>query len=172
MSIEIRPATVSDAEGIAAVHIESWRAAYKGDVPAEVLEALSVKERASGWRLHLESPVIHVSVATSDERVVGFGAVRPTRDETGESGVGEIPTIYVLSSIWRQGIGRALCESILREARTLGFSAVTLWVLSSNRRAREFYEAFGFRLDGGAKIDTALTGTKLHEVRYRIATCL
>jgi hypothetical protein len=41
-----------------------------------------------------------------------------------------------------------------------------LWVLASNEQARRFYEAAGWRPDGGAQT-IELGGATLEEVRYR-----
>jgi hypothetical protein len=38
-----------------------------------------------------------------------------------------------------------------------------------NDRARRFYEALGWQADGAVRTDTQLTGTAVHEVRYRTA---
>ncbi|WP_306428702.1 hypothetical protein [Robertmurraya siralis] len=40
----IREATLSDAEGIAKVHVDSWRTTYKGIVSDVFLEQLSYKK--------------------------------------------------------------------------------------------------------------------------------
>lgn len=44
----------------------------------------------------------------------------------------------------------------------LAFGEATLWVLHGNRRARHFYEALGWRLDGTERIESELTGSPLH----------
>ncbi|MEU6929538.1 hypothetical protein AB0A05_10295 [Streptomyces sp. NPDC046374] len=41
----IREAAPSDAAAVAAVHIRSWRAAYRGLVPDAYLDSLDVGER-------------------------------------------------------------------------------------------------------------------------------
>jgi hypothetical protein len=43
--VTVRAATLADAEGIARVHVDAWRWAYRGDVPDAFLAALSVAER-------------------------------------------------------------------------------------------------------------------------------
>jgi Acetyltransferase (GNAT) family. len=53
---------------------------------------------------------------------------------------------------------RLLTDSGCREA--------ILWVLESNQRARRFYEAAGWRADGGHKIDESY-GFPMSLVRYR-----
>jgi hypothetical protein len=48
--VHVRSATTGDAEVIATVHVRSWQGAYVGLVPAEILDGLSVEERADMWR--------------------------------------------------------------------------------------------------------------------------
>jgi len=82
--------------------------------------------------------------------------------------VAEIVAIYVLPAHWRKGAGRTLCDRALAQAKKDGYRAVTLWVLSSNHFARQFYEAMRFRLDGAAKTDKASDGSELPEIRFRM----
>ena len=42
--VTIRPAEISDALGIARVHVNAWRETYKGIIPDSVLDALSYEE--------------------------------------------------------------------------------------------------------------------------------
>jgi ribosomal protein S18 acetylase RimI-like enzyme len=167
MVIVIRQARADDAEAIAGVHIDSWRAAYRDQMPDQILNALDVKERAQQWREWLEIPELSAFVATVDGLVAGFCCLGPSRDNDAQDTVGEIPTVYVLPSHWRQGIGRLLCERTFTEARNRGFAEVSLWVLDSNERGRRFYESLGFRTDGKTKTDAQLTGAPLREIRYR-----
>ena len=54
----------------------------------------------------------------------------------------------------------------LRALADEAFAEATLWVLDTNERARRFYEAGGWRLDGADKVDT-IGGVGIREVRYR-----
>jgi ribosomal protein S18 acetylase RimI-like enzyme len=58
-------------------------------------------------------------------------------------------------------------DHALDDLRQRGFSAITLWVLYTNDRARGFYKAMGWTADGASKVD-ARPGLKLHEVWYRL----
>jgi GNAT superfamily N-acetyltransferase len=78
-----------------------------------------------------------VIVAELDGRVAGFAAVV----------AGELDGLFVEPDLWRQGVGRALTDAAVHEARRRGF---TLWVVASPT-AREFYEKCGFSVEGEAK---------------------
>jgi len=51
----IRPARPGDENGIARVHVESWRSTYRGIMPDAVLDGLSQERRARHWKTVLES---------------------------------------------------------------------------------------------------------------------
>lgn len=102
-------------------------------------------------------------VAESDGVVVGYVAVGPTHDENGD---GELFAIYVQPKQWGTGVGRALIEAGEERLRELGHEDAHLWVLEDNPRARRFYEAAGWAVDGTAR-RIEIFGFDLDEVRYR-----
>ena len=53
--INLRSATVADAEAIAAVRIESWLATYRGMIPDEYLDSMKLEESILHWRTILEA---------------------------------------------------------------------------------------------------------------------
>ena len=163
--MRIRPASIEDAAAIAAVHIASWRAIYRGHMPDSVLDALDLEQRTIQWRQRLGVPDVDCLVAEAPP-VVGFCNLAPSRDPHGVPDTGEITAIYLDPTHWRRGLGRKLVAAALARARERGYHAVTLWVLGENQRARSFYEAVGFFLDGGERTDTRLIGAPLHEVRF------
>ena len=107
-------------------------------------------------------------VCLRDGVVIGWLNWGPSRDPAEERKVLEIRAIYALPEVWGQGVGHALLtDAIARCVAEGGWEAVVLWVLADNPRARRFYEAHGFALDGGRK-DVALLGADpLEELRYR-----
>jgi ribosomal protein S18 acetylase RimI-like enzyme len=168
--LQIRPATIADARRIAKIHVETWRAAYRGQIPDDILDALDINRRAIFWDKHLATQSRGVSVAELDKEIIGFCDLIPSRDaDSNSKEIGEIAAIYIQPEFWRKGAGDALCRHSLKEGRLQNYSAVTLWVLGSNTAARNFYEAIGFNLDGATKVDKSFQNYELHEVRYRIS---
>jgi GNAT superfamily N-acetyltransferase len=166
----IRPATITDARRIAEVHVETWRAAYRGQIPDSVLDALNIQSREAFWTGRLAEPASKILAAVNRGAIIGFCDLIPTRDKDVDGrGTGEIAAIYVQARFWRKGTGRALVNHALAEARRCGYEAVTLWVLATNDSAKKFYTAMGFRPDGAAKTEKMTGGTELQEVRFRLA---
>jgi GNAT superfamily N-acetyltransferase len=166
----IRWASVADAEGMARVHVESWEAAYRGLIPDEVIDRLSVERRTAGWNQMLRDPERRTAVFVAEHsgELVGLCAVGPTRDDDLDAErVGEVRAIYVLPDYWGHGHGKDLMMESLDWLRSGGFAAAMLWVLDTNTIGREFYEQGGWRLDDAVKVDESF-GAPLNEVRYRI----
>lgn len=157
----VRDATPGDAEAIARVHVRAWQVGYAHVFPPEKLAGIDEAARARGWRDGLESGW----KVLVPEDLSGFAGVGPSREAERE---GELYAIYVAPEQWGTGRGRLLMEHALEELRAQGFAEATLWVLEDNPRARRFYEAAGWRLDGATKDDTFL-GIPVREVRYRIS---
>jgi ribosomal protein S18 acetylase RimI-like enzyme len=168
--VRIRPATVEDADALAVVHVLSWQAAYVGQVPQEHLDALDPATRRDRWAdiLRTIQPPTATTVLEHDhEGVIGFVSIGPGQDDDADPTRGELMAIYVAPAYWGLGAGRRLMDEALRQLRAAGFASATLWVLASNSRAREFYEAFGWRPDGTTTTDHS-RGFPLDEVRYHV----
>lgn len=166
--MNLRPATISDAEAIARAHVLTWQTSYRGLVPDDFLDALVVESRADTWRVVLgEANPTHATwVGLIDGQVVGFAHVGPSRDDDARDGVGELYAIYVLAEHQGRGVGQAL---IRVAASWLGerYRSATLWVLEANERSRRFYEMSGWRFDGTTKRDDR-GSFALEEARHRI----
>lgn len=81
----------------------------------------------------------NILVAECEEGLIGFGVVGVAGDQA------EIESLAVSPSARRQGIGRSLCESLMRWARMRGANRALLEVRVSNDTARALYESLGFQ---------------------------
>ena len=161
--MEIRPATPRDAKGVSGIQERGWQTAYRHVFPPADLDRGGFVH-VSRWRRRFVQPPPGWStfVAEENDDVVGFASVGPSRDE---EGVGELYAIYVDPGSWSQGVGRALLDRAEAELRG-EYREATLWVLEDNPRARSFYEAHGWVLDGARKAEERW-GVHAPEVRYR-----
>jgi ribosomal protein S18 acetylase RimI-like enzyme len=166
--MQIRDAIVSDAHRIAQIHVASWRAAYRGQMPDVVLDNLDVEKRAAFWREHLNRQPTGTFLAELEGKIIGFCDLVRSRDQDSDPQiVAEIAAIYIDPDYWHRGTGRALCFRAMEAARLQHFTEVTLWVLASNTAARNFYQAMGFHPDEATRSES-FANRELHEVRYRI----
>lgn len=67
---------------------------------------------------------------------------RPRERHVGELG------LSVLKAFWFLGLGRAVCEAAIMDAREIGLTRVELRTRQDNARAISLYEDLGFRVEG------------------------
>jgi ribosomal protein S18 acetylase RimI-like enzyme len=164
--MNIRPALESDALGVARVHVDTWREAYRGIVPDAYLESLSLDKRESIWRVAIADGTPELWVVDSGSEITGWAAFGPSRDIDAARSAGELEAIYVMPSSWGKGLGQSLWQVARRRLVQRGFLSATLWVLKDNLRATRFYRAAGFVEDLASEKEIVIGGRKLLEVRY------
>ncbi|MFI5285890.1 MAG: GNAT family N-acetyltransferase [Candidatus Dormibacteria bacterium] len=167
--IAIRDATPSDAEAIAALHLASWLAAYRGIVPDECLNTVTIQSRVTRWRRALsaaESPLIETVVAVDRATILGVCS-SGLRRQPASSDVGEVYALHVRPDCRRHGFGKLLLDGAVRRLATRGLTGAVLWVLRENASARRFYEAQGWSFTGEERTDDR-EGYDIPEARYAI----
>lgn len=156
--MEIRPARRDELRATEAVRIASWQVAYRGIVPADVLDALRVTPEKVAWlEEQYDGHGCDAVVAVDGDEVVGMAVHGPCRDDD-RWGERELYALYVLPSHWGTGAGQGLWDACQ--------PVTSVWVLADNARARRFYERNGFRPESTKEITI---GVPLVEVRYLLA---
>ncbi len=139
--ISLRAATAEDAGAIAAVHIASWRVAYRGILSDDLLDGLTLEGRTEIWQARIAS--WEVTVAQDADRIVGLCELRRERDRPPL-----IHALYLDPEVLRAGIGTRLVRDTAKRLRAEGEREVTLNVVVGNDRARAFYDHLGFMPTG------------------------
>jgi ribosomal protein S18 acetylase RimI-like enzyme len=169
--VELRDATPADARAIAAVNVASWRVAYRGLIPDDVLAGLSVPDRERFWfdTLSAQGPRTSVVVAAAVHAVVGFAAAGPPVDpaDRADPTLGDLYALYLDPGSWGRGIGARLHATVLDRLRARGFTSAGLWILDGNQRAWRFYHRHGWTDTGRTQVDRGPAGIELHERRLR-----
>lgn len=166
MKFLIREAVIKDAYENALCHTMSWRSAYKGIVPDEYLNNISVEERAEKFRYYInESKEYERYCAVYENKIIGILCIGKSRDED-KPDTGEIVAIYLIEEFWGKGYGRQMMNYATDKLKQMGYNEIILWVLEENSRARRFYEKCGFIFDGTKKEITI--GKPLIEIRYTL----
>jgi len=145
--VTLRDARAADARDIAAMHVASWRTAYPGLLPAAVLEGLSVERRTATWQRVLGDGHQFVVVAVAGWQVIGVGHAGPARDADVGTSTGQLTTLYLAPGTWGAGTGRALHDAALDRLAAAGYDSAVVWMLSTNDRARRFYQRQGWARD-------------------------
>lgn len=141
--LTIRRAAAPDAEIIAAIHVASWEASYRGLLDDAEFEKRPLAIRVTQWSNILANPQTLVLVAGStDGTVCGFASARfLDRETTGFDSY--LATLYLLPEWKGRGIGRALLRAIACEL--LGGATNMMLRTLRNNPARSFYERLGAR---------------------------
>jgi ribosomal protein S18 acetylase RimI-like enzyme len=165
----IRAARVEDAAVTAAIRVRGWQAAYRRQLPDELLDTLSMDRDTIRFADHIgHLPADRrVWVAELEGDVVGFASTGPSRDPDTD-GTGEVYAIYVRPDRYSRGIGTMLLDHAVADLASRGYREAVLWTLETNTSAQRFYERAGWRPDGAEKADR-MDEFELREVRYRLS---
>ncbi len=158
----IRKANIDDKSAIARIYVNSWKFAYKGIVPQDYLDSLSVDEYME--RLKDQTELDEFLLVLNGD-VVGLAKIIECRDDDLCSEA-EIQTIYFLPEFIGRGYGNLLLKWMIEYAGSIGYKNIVVWVLTENKRARKAYERVGFQKDK-VKLVT-IGGKELRETRYSL----
>lgn len=144
MTVTIRHANQNDAAAIADIYNEAIRAT----TATFDTEPISAEERVGWLKAHDQRhPVL---VAQLHGKVVGWAALtmwsdRPAYSQTAES------SFYVAEHFRGQGVGRALKERLIEEARRLGYHTILARVAEESDASIRVNASFGFQHVGTMK---------------------
>lgn len=140
--IEIFDAGQGDADVVARVHAESWKATYRGILPDTYLDGEVDSERARYWRNALATtryPI--VKLACEAGAIVGLIALHDDPDDGGYDLT--IEHLHLLPESKGHGLGRRLMKEAAIAAQADGAENICLWVFEDNSAAIGFYERLG-----------------------------
>ncbi len=167
-AVEVRAATVDDVPAVCIIRMRSWRAAYAGLMPQQVIDALDIGTMWSTWRAaihHAATPSTRLFVAGAPGEVHAYAWVRPL-DGTSTT-TGEVGAMYSDPTAWGTKAGWTVFSAAVAFLRDQGFDELSLWMLKGNERAGRFYERAGWVLSGEEQTTETPVGSYV-EVRYRL----
>lgn len=141
MPIEIRDATVADADALLRIYnVEVLEGTATFDVEPRSLDDQKrwLVDRSGG---HV------VLVAELDGAVIGFGSLSKFRERAAYSTTVE-NSVYVDPAHHRMGVGRALLAELIERARLHGFHSVIARIAGSNAGSVALHESVGFEMVG------------------------
>ena len=147
--LTIRPATPTDVDEVTRIYIDSWNAGY-GELMSQADRTVT-PDLVERWSHDLARPAPHRWwVAERMVSIVGVVGIGPSRDPV-DPQLGELDTIAGDTPHWRTGIGRALMSLALQYLVSDGYNEALVWTVESYERGIAFYEATGWRRDGGVR---------------------
>lgn len=134
----IRKANADDALIIAEINVDTWKKAYAGLLPSELLANRNVDEkRINSWKENIANPD-HIVLVYEDKKVCGYLWGGKKRDKIDIPY--EIYAIYVSPECQNSGIGRAL---IAEYKKMINNKPFYLYILKGNASASAFYQKMG-----------------------------
>ena len=158
----IRKANLSDAPGIAKVHVDSWRSTYKGIIPQSFLDGLSYEQRTILWKNNISDKNNTIYVAENEGEIIGF-VTGGTRNTNKEAGASDLTSIYLLEEWQGKTIGKKLLNQIMIAFLEQGYQKIYVDVLAANK-TRQFYQYYGAEYVKTVQLNIA--GKTLYEEIY------
>lgn len=161
--MKIRKTAPGDGQGIANVHINSWKTTYKGIISDDYLNSMDFEKRAESWEKIIESgDGLNFIAQNESGEIVGFasGGQEQTDDPKYK---GEVYAIYILESHQRKGLGKKLIKPVIEGLINRDFPNLVIWALEENA-CRSFYESLGGKIVNKKPI--LISGSPLVEVAY------
>ncbi|MCL6603662.1 MAG: GNAT family N-acetyltransferase [Paenibacillus sp.] len=140
--MNVRLASVNDIEGIARVHVDSWKSTYHGILPDTVLANISIETRINNWKLILnnlhQDEVIYI-IEDDSGNIVGFVHGGKCREMEYDF---ELYALYLLKTAQGNGYGKLLFNKIVQTLQQRNYQSLMLWVLEENPSIY-FYKRLG-----------------------------
>ena len=149
----IRTATLTDAEQLAALAERTFRDTFAADNSTDDMDAY-VRDAFSLDRLRGElvddGNTFLLAYVDGGEQPTGYAKLRSGTTDPSVNGPDpiELERLYADRSAIGRGVGAALMQASLDEARSRGYRTLWLGVWERNDRAIAFYQRWGFKAVG------------------------
>jgi phosphinothricin acetyltransferase len=137
-NLTIRAAAADDLPAIMGIY--NW--AVNQTFATLDAEPLSKEEAAEWWEAHGRRSVLVVA-EDADDGVIGWARLLPWSRRGMAATVENL--VYVDPLHHGKGIGRALIQRLMQEARALGYRTIVAQVAADNIAGRKLHDAMGFR---------------------------
>jgi len=144
----IRKVQQGDAKTLAYVQTESWKAAFKGIVPADLLTKYTEITCAENMYTRLLEENIgngYILEINGNPHCIAYWDATREKDMPGYA---ELICIHSLQNKWHQGYGSQMMSRVLYDIRKADYKKVMLWVFEENSGAINFYQKHGFTANG------------------------
>jgi GNAT superfamily N-acetyltransferase len=159
MPITVALGDPSEVDAAVSVFVRSGQARRKGrPIPPD---------RIAHVRASLSDPASWFFVADDGGSTVGMALAMPSRSDDGSgslrAGLCYLDLIFVVPERWGEGIGSAILDAVLADARTRGYRKVHLWTHDDNDRAQVLYRSRGFAPTGRSRPSASEEGSQSSE---------
>ena len=141
MMVSFRLAGSEDAKKLAEIRCMSWRSAYRGIYPDEMLDYFDFAAHEKQFQKQMQNPKTEVYIVQNDGRDIGYVTLS-RRDSYKDFGVC-MDSLYLLPEVQGKGVGREIMKFVRKQCRKMGYSKFYHSCNPHNHRARAFYTAMG-----------------------------
>ena len=146
---QIRNVRPGDEDSLAYVQTESWKAAFREIVPADILaECTALESTAAIYRRILDEGFGNGYLMELDGKPHCIAWWSVARDAN-MAGYAELICLHSLQENWRKGYGRAMMERVLADVKKAGYEKLVLWVFENNTRFNSINRLALSRVEGG-----------------------
>jgi len=171
MDFLIRQATEDGVEGLAHIHNEGWRAAYKDLLDHPDFNVPSLRDRQDQWNEWIQNKDSITKLAMTNEGNVA-GLASYGRLKTPPPGMSpirplysaELYGLYLLPDYYRQGLGSKLVREAACDLKDMKHNSLCVWTIEKNKRGMAFYKAMGGERCGKHMI--SLGPHKVYDICY------
>jgi ribosomal protein S18 acetylase RimI-like enzyme len=142
LTIDIRPAEVSDAEAISQTHAEAWAYSYAGLIPHKPLREMIRRRDTRWWESAIRRGTSVMVLDLGGGIIPGYITFGLNRARALPQD-GEIYEIYLRPEYQGLGLGSRLFAVARNRLKALKCDGLVVWALEDNQTALSFYESQG-----------------------------
>ena len=141
----IRKAKQEDVMAISKIHVDGWRATYKGIVSEDFLNSMNYTEQEAQWKERYfdnkNTTEVILVVEDEKEKVAGFIVIETVSKNPLVDG--SIDNLYIAESHHNKGYGTLLFKEGVEVLKKSGAKTFDLGAFKENKKACSFYEKLG-----------------------------
>jgi ribosomal protein S18 acetylase RimI-like enzyme len=144
----IRRARIEDASLLAELGAQTFAETFtENNTPEDMAAYLAVSFSLEKLTAELTDPLSLFFIAEVGGNAAGYAKIRAGEASQGVEGPKpiELVRLYVSRKWLGRGVGQALMQRCMNEAREMGFQTIWLGVWEHNSRALVFYRKWNFR---------------------------
>lgn len=143
MSITIRPANINELPRIVAIYNQ---AVLKKGMTAD-LKLQDIAEKQTWFAQH-NPEQYPIFVAVKNGELVGWGSLSAYREGRDALKYATEVSIYLDENHTGKGLGTALMQQLVAEAKEIGYTSMVAFIISSNEKSIGLFTKFAFSLWG------------------------
>lgn len=147
LNLIIRRAGTADANVLAGLGAQTFVETFNDDnTPEDMAAYLATSFSVTQLTVELAEPSSTFFIAEVDDSPSGYAKIQSGTAAPGIEGNKpiELVRLYVAQRWLGHGVGQALMQRCLEEAREMGFETIWLGVWEHNHRAQAFYRKWNF----------------------------